>query len=229
MQLEILYQDEYLVAINKPNALAVHPSKMHREDRYFALQELRNQIAQHVFPCHRLDKKTSGVLLFALNPEVNHLMQEKFANNQVRKCYHAIVRGKLSGASRIDYALKNNDGKIQEAISNYLVLKNFEIDLAFGKHSSSRYSLVEIQPETGRYHQIRKHFAHLRHPIIGDRPHGCNKQNKLWKEHFQHDTMLLHARSLEFSHPLHENTVRIEAPYSPPFLEALKILEESQI
>lgn len=225
MLLEILYQDEYLVAINKPNALAVHPSKMHREDTHFAMQELRNQLNQHVYPCHRLDKKTSGVLVFALSNEVNSLMQDKFANNQMEKYYHALVRGKITGANRIDYALKNNDGKIQEAISNYKVLENFEIALAFGKHVSSRYSLVEIRPETGRYHQIRKHFAHLRHPIIGDRPHGCNKQNKLWKERWKHETMLLHASQISFTHPINQKLVTIRAAYSEEFNRALAIMK----
>src|SRR5690606_19669569 len=106
----------------------------------------------------------------------------------------------------------------------YKTLIKSEIDLASGKHPTSRYSLIEARPETGRMHQLRRHFAHIFHPIIGDRPHGCNKQNKLWKEQFDMGTMLLHASSLRFTHPANGKAVHIEAPLHHEFKRALSIL-----
>ena len=226
--LEILYQDEHIVAINKPHGLAVHASKMHKFDEFFALQLLRDQLGQKVYPSHRLDKKTSGVLLFALEKELDGPCQVMFANNEVEKVYHALLRGHLLEDGKVDYALTNNQGKVQEAISNYTVLKNYEINVPFGHFQTSRYCLVELKPESGRYHQLRKHMAHIMHPIIGDRPHGCNKQNKLWKEKYQIDSMFLHAKTLIFLHPVTQEKIQIDAPYSTPFLKGLQIVESEK-
>lgn len=223
--LEILYQDEHILAINKSHGLAVHASKLHRYDSEFALQLLRDQIGQKVYPSHRLDKKTSGVLLFAVEKELDGPCQVLFANNEVVKVYHALVRGHLLEDGIVDYNLVNNQEKVQEAISHYKVLKKYEIPVPFGKHETSRYTLVELKPETGRYHQLRKHMAHILHPIIGDRPHGCNKQNKLWKERFGLDNMFLHAKSLSFEHPVTGEKLEIVAPYSTAFEKGLQIVE----
>ena len=110
-----------------------------------------------------------------------------------------ILRGYTEDAGTIDYPLRREDGKLQDAVTHYKTICRTEIDLPFGAHSTSRYSLVEAKPETGRMHQLRKHFAHIFHPIIADRAHGCNKQNKLFKEKWEMDTMLLHASSLSLS------------------------------
>ena len=222
---DILYRDETIIAINKPHGLAVHSSKIHRNDEQFALQLLRDQIGQKVYPAHRLDKKTSGVLLFSLQKELDGPSQMLFANDKVKKTYHAIVRGYLKPAGEINYTLTNLKGKKQEAITRYKVLNQFEICIDLGMFPTSRYSLVELQPQTGRYHQLRKHMAHLMHPIIGDRPHGCNKQNKYWKDVFKLDTMMLHAKQLEFPHPLSNELIQISAPYSIDFQRGLEIVE----
>ena len=191
--LGILYQDEHLVAINKPHGLLVHRSPIATNADTFAVQELRNLLEQRVYPVHRLDRKTAGVLLFALNEDIHKALQKQFAERDVEKTYLAIVRGYTEDQGLIDYALTNDKGKVQEAQTAYKTLARTEIDLPFGKHTTSRYSLVEARPHTGRMHQLRKHFAHILHPIIGDRPHGCNKQNKLFKEKWKMTTMLLHA------------------------------------
>lgn len=224
MELEILYQDEYLVAINKPHGLLVHRSKYADEVKVFAVQELRNQIGKHVWPCHRLDRKTSGVLIFALNEEVNSKIQQQFAQSLIDKTYVAIVRGFTPEQDIINYPLINEKGKQQEAVTHYKTLKKCELDLPFGKHLTSRYSLVEIKPQTGRLHQIRKHFAHIFHPIIADRPHGCNKQNKLFKEKFNLTTMLLHAIKIEFNHPITNETIRIEAELQSEFKRIMQLM-----
>lgn len=225
MQLEIIYKDEYLVAINKPNGLPVHRSKYIGEAERYALQLLRDQLNQYVYPCHRLDSKTSGVLLFALNEEVNRLMQNQFAANLVHKKYLAIVRGYTEDFGRIDYPLINDKDKIQEAITDYKTLKRTELKIPFGKFDTSRYSLVEVNPQTGRMHQIRKHFDHIFHPIIGDRPHGCNKQNKFFKEKFEMITMMLHACEISFKHPIDEKEIIITASLNSEFQRMMRLMD----
>jgi tRNA pseudouridine65 synthase len=225
LELPILYQDENLIAINKPHGLLVHRSSYAAEAEEFAVQILRDQIGKFVYPCHRLDRKTAGVLLFALDRETNTLMQKQFAENKVKKKYHAIVRGHTEQSGKIDYALTNEAGKTQEAVTNYKTLAKTEINIPFGKHETSRYSLIEVTPETGRMHQIRKHMAHIFHPIIGDRPHGCNKQNKLFKEKWEMTTMMLHAVFIEFEHPHTGKKIKIEAPLQNEFFRMLMKLE----
>jgi len=211
LELDIIYQDEEMVAINKPNGLLVHPSPIARNADTCALHELRDQIDQYVYPIHRLDRKTSGVLLFALSAPMAKSLGEIFSSQQTYKTYHAIVRGWFpKEITSLEYDLTNDRGKTQSAITDFRLIKHSEIDLAFGKHLSSRYSLVEINPQTGRQHQIRKHLAHLRYPIIGDRPHGCNKQNRLFKEKWNMTYMLLHASELQFIHPLTKKSIQIK-------------------
>ncbi|OEK04894.1 pseudouridine synthase [Roseivirga misakiensis] len=223
--LEIVYQDDHFVAINKPNGLLVHRSPIASNTDTYAVQLLRDQIDQYVHPVHRLDRKTSGVLLFALDKDVLRNVQEQFANHQTKKTYWAILRGYSAQEGTIYYALTNEKGKSQEAITNYKTLETTEIDVPFGKHATSRYSLIEATPVTGRMHQLRKHFAHILHPIIGDRPHGCNKQNKLFLEKWQMGTMLLHAAKLELVHPISKKKLILEAKLSTEFSRMMKALE----
>lgn len=225
--LEILYQDAHLIAINKPHGLLVHRSPIATNTDTYAVQELRNQIDQHVYPIHRLDRKTSGVLLFALNKELIPDLMKQFEEHTVSKTYWAILRGYTEDEGTIDYALTNDKGKVQQAITHYKTLDRTEISVPFGKHSTSRYSLVEAKPETGRMHQLRKHFAHILHPIIGDRPHGCNKQNKLFLEKWNMGTMLLHARQLEFDHPIRDERISLKAEPSEEFKRMLETLKLS--
>jgi len=175
--LEIAFQDSYLVAINEPHGLLVHRLKIAISASEFALHLLSDQ---HVYPCHRFDRKTSGILLFAKDEETNKLIQKKFADGLVTKKYQAIVRGYTNDKGIIDYPLKKEDGNLQEAVTAYKTIDRTEIDIPFSGKPTSRYSLVEMEPLIGRRHQNRKHFTHIFHPIIGDRPHGCNKQNKLF-------------------------------------------------
>jgi tRNA pseudouridine65 synthase len=225
MKLDILYQDQNLVAINKPHGLLVHRSSMAREAEAFALQILRDQLQQYVSPVHRLDRKTAGVLLFALNEEALKESSRLFAENKMEKSYLAIVRGYTDHAGVIDYPLKKNNKRLQEAITHYQTLQRAELDVPFGKHATSRYSLVEVRPQTGRMHQIRKHFSHIFHPIIGDRTHGCNKQNKLFTERWDLNTMLLHAARLEFTHPLNGERIGISAPLHAEFRRMVDMMD----
>ncbi|WP_256010106.1 pseudouridine synthase [Desertivirga xinjiangensis] len=222
--LEILFRDEHLIAINKPHGLLVHRSSIARDAEEFALQLLRDQIGQWVNPVHRLDRKTAGILLFALDKQTETQMHQQFAENLVEKKYLAIVRGYTPDEQEIDYPLRKENGVLQDAFTRYNTLDRAELDIPLGNHPTSRYSFVEVTPSTGRMHQIRKHFGHILHPIIGDRPHGCNKQNRFFKENWDMTTMLLHASQLEFKHPLTKEAIHIQAPLQDEFNRVKKIM-----
>jgi len=220
--LEIVYQDEYFVAVNKPAGMLVHRSWLDRHETQFVMQTLRDQIGQHVFPLHRLDRPTSGVLIFALSSEVASHVMPLFANHEMKKTYHAIVRGWIEEGGTLDYPLKVELDKIadkfaseekeaQEAVTDYLPLAKVEVPHSTGRFPTTRYCLMELSPHTGRKHQLRRHMAHLRHPIVGDTTHGDGKHNKLFREVHDSHRLLLHASSLEFVHPFSGETLIIKA------------------
>ncbi|RTZ15391.1 tRNA pseudouridine(65) synthase TruC [Vibrio aquaticus] len=222
--LEIIYQDEYFVAVNKPAGMLVHRSWLDKHETQFVMQTLRDQIGQHVFPLHRLDRPTSGVLIFALSSEVASQVMPMFANHEMEKTYHAIVRGWIEESARLDYALKVELDKIadkhasqekeaQEAITDYWPLAKVEVPHSTGKFPTTRYCLMEMKPLTGRKHQLRRHMAHLRHPIVGDTTHGDGKHNKLYREVYDSHRLLLHASRLEFIHPFTNESLVISAGF----------------
>jgi tRNA pseudouridine65 synthase len=227
--LPIIYQSDDLVVINKPHGLLVHRSPIAAEANEFAVQLLRDQLGQRVYPVHRLDRKTGGVLLFALNEDMNARMQQQFMEGQVAKTYLAIVRGYTPDEQAIDYPLRRNDGHsgsgvLQDAFTALKTLRRTEVNIPFCKHAPSRYSLVQLTPTTGRMHQLRRHMAHILHPINGDRTHGCNKKNKLFLERFGMNTMLLHARQIQFSHPTTGDQITVTAPWQDAFGQMMKTL-----
>jgi len=222
--LEIVYQDEHLIAINKPHGLLVHRSSIANDAKEFALQLLRDQVGKKVSPVHRLDRKTGGLLLFAFEKEVEIAMHMQFQESLVEKKYKAVLRGFAPDSQDIDYPLAKDNGVLQEAYTSFITLNRAELAVPFGKHTTSRYSLVEATPTTGRMHQLRKHFAHIFYPIIGDRKHGCNKQNKLFKEQWEMTTMLLHASELQFTHPVTKENVHLKADFQDEFKRVLEIM-----
>ena len=219
MPLSILYQDDHYVAINKPHGLLVHRSKIANDATEFALQLLRDQLGQLVHLVHRLDRKTAGVLLFGLSAEATKAAQAQWQATTTQKTYYALVRGHFPKQVLVEKPLVNDRGKEQEACTSFKLIQETEMPWASGKFETSRYSLVQASPKTGRFHQIRKHCNHLRHPILGDRPHGCNKQNRLLKEKFGLTKMMLHAERLEFIHPYTQEPCCIQAPFSKEFQE----------
>ncbi|WP_316838712.1 pseudouridine synthase [Pedobacter gandavensis] len=222
--LEIVYQDDHLIAINKPHGLLVHRSSIASDATEFALQMLRDQINKYVSPVHRLDRKTSGLLLFAFDKETEIAMHQQFQNAQVEKKYLAILRGYAPDSEEIDYPLAKENGNMQEAFTAFVTLQRAELEVALGKHPTSRYSLVEATPTTGRMHQLRRHFAHIFYPIIGDRKHGCNKQNKFFKEQWEMTTMLLHASELKFEHPVTKETIHLKANVQDEFKRVMDLM-----
>lgn len=227
--LPLLYQDDWLVAVNKPAGLLVHRSRIASEARQFALQMLRDQLGRHVYPVHRLDRPTSGILLFALDKQSAKSMGELFAERLVNKMYHAVVRGYVEEHGQIDYPLKEEldpvadklartDKEAQSAVTDFLSLQQVELPYAVSKkHQTSRYSLVQLSPKTGRKHQLRRHLAHIRHPIIGDTTHGDGRHNRFFREHFNCQRLMLAATGLDFSHPVSGERVNIDIPLPEEF------------
>ncbi|WP_318482091.1 tRNA pseudouridine(65) synthase TruC [Photobacterium leiognathi] len=222
MELEILYRDEYLIAVNKPAGMLVHRSWLDSHETVFVMQTLRDQIGQHVFPLHRLDRPTSGVLLFGLSSEIAAEMMPMFAGRDMHKTYHAVVRGWIKEAAVLDYPLKVELDKIadknaseekeaQPAVTAYEPLAIVETDIAVGRYSTSRYCLVEMKPETGRKHQLRRHMHHLSHHIIGDVNHGDGRHNRMFREHYDCHRLMLHASRLKFAHPITGEPIDIRA------------------
>ncbi|WP_380183936.1 tRNA pseudouridine(65) synthase TruC [Kalamiella sp. sgz302252] len=211
--LEILYQDEWLVAVNKPSGWLVHRSWLDRHESVFVMQTVRDQIGQHVFTVHRLDRPTSGVLLMGLSSEVARQLSLQFEQHQLQKTYHAVVRGWLEGEATLDYALTTELDKIadkfsspdkepQPAVTHWRALAKAELSVPVSRYDTSRYTLMELQPQTGRKHQLRRHMTHLRHPIIGDSAHGDLRQNRSAAQHFGMNRLMLHASELRLTHPV---------------------------
>jgi len=236
MPLEILYQDEYIVAINKPSGLLVHKSPIDKHETRFALQEVRDLVGQYVYPVHRLDKPTSGVLLFGLSKEVAQILSEDFRENRVKKEYIAIVRGYTDEEGVIDHLLKQMlDSKVekargitkeeQEAKTEYERLATIELPYAVGRYTTARYSLVRLRPQTGRKHQLRRHMKHIHHHMIGDTKHGRGEHNKLFRETFGCHRLLLHARQIVFAHPITQSRLVVKAPIDEVFENLFKTFE----
>ncbi|HEX9802605.1 MAG TPA: pseudouridine synthase [Gammaproteobacteria bacterium] len=218
MNLTILYRDDDYIAVDKPAGLQVHRSWISEEREAFLLQRLRDQIGQRVYTIHRLDRPTSGVILFALSSEAARAMCGVFENREVEKGYLAIVRGYTDDEGRIDYPLQEEPHKpAQQAVTDYRTLARVELPIPVGRYNTARYSLVEVKPLTGRSRQIRKHFHHIFHPLIGDTSHGEGRHNRLFREHFQVERLLLHAHRLAFRHPLSGEAITIQAPLPEEF------------
>ena len=213
--LPILFRDDHFVAVHKPPGLLVHRSPIARAEQ-FALQCLRDQLDRRVYPIHRLDRPTSGVLLFGLSREAARALSAEFLARRVDKTYLAVVRGYTDAAGRVDYALAEDRRRpLQPAVTAYRRLATLELPIAVGRYPSARYSLVEVYPETGRMHQIRKHFAHIFHPVIGDTTHGEARHNRVFRDCFGLHRLLLVATGLGFRHPVSGASITIQAAPEP--------------
>lgn len=211
--LEILFRDEHYIAIHKPPGLLVHRSELDRHETRFAVQLLREQIGRVVWPVHRLDRGTSGVLLFALSHEALVAASTAFEADKVEKHYLAVVRGWPPESGSIDHPLsrqyddyeRHRAGQTyppQEACTRFSRLATVELPIQVDRYPHSRYALLAVQPETGRRHQIRRHLKHIAHPIIGDATHGKGIHNRMFQEQFGCHRLLLLCQAMQLQHPL---------------------------
>jgi tRNA pseudouridine65 synthase len=229
--LSILYRDEHLIAIDKPSGLLVHRSEIDRHETRFAVQLLRDQIGHHVWPVHRLDRGTSGVLLFALDRETLRAAGKSFERNEVDKRYLAVVRGWPSESGRIDHALSRQPDGIelrpdipaapQEASSRFERLATVELPIYVERYTTSRYALLRVFPETGRRHQIRRHLKHIAHPVIGDATHGKGIHNRMFADRFDCRRMLLMCESMHMRHPVSGTDLVLQAAPDETFTRLL--------
>lgn len=226
--LEIIYEDDFYICINKPAGVLVHKTNIAKdESELLALQILRDQIGKKVYPLHRIDRPTTGALLFSKSSEAASLLQPLFPTTEVEKFYLCIVRGYMEdNHGIINHALKKKlIGELQEAQTSYWSLAQSEIPFSSSpRYPTSRYSLLKVYPHTGRMHQIRRHMAHARHYVIGDSTHGDNKQNIFFRTQFGLDNMLLHAWELSFIHPFTKQEINLQADLPDHFLKTMGFL-----
>jgi tRNA pseudouridine65 synthase len=230
--LPVLYADEHLVVVNKPSGLLVHRSPIDRHERRFAVQLLRNQLGRRVHPVHRLDKGTSGALAFALDRETAATLAADFANQRVAKTYLAVVRGWPAETGEIDHSLEPVSDRYVPATETgpkpartlFRRLGTVELPQRVDRYPTSRYALVELEPDTGRRHQLRRHLAHVSHPIIGDSTYGKGRHNRLFAELYGVQRLLLACVRLEMHHPITGDLLGINAPLANEFAALLERL-----
>jgi tRNA pseudouridine65 synthase len=226
--LTLLQCDDHIAAFHKPAGLLVHRSPLEPRAGAYALQLARDLLGGHVYPVHRLDRPTSGLLLFARSGDAARILARAFAEGRVTKRYLAVVRGIPPEAGEIDHPLSVEPVRnaprrddtvplIQEAVTRYRRLASVELPFAVGRYPSSRYSLVEARPLTGRRHQIRRHFKHLFHPVIGDTTHGEGRHNRFFRETLGCGRLLLAAMELTIPHPATGEPLTLTAPLAPDF------------
>ncbi len=223
--MRILYQDEALVAVHKPAGLLVHRTDIaHGQTDEFALQQVAELTGKYVYPLHRIDRPTNGILLFAFTEEATRALKDDFTERRIQKTYQALVRGWLDEEQTLDYPLKKvlfdkrKKKKLkaaeieiekQDAITHIRPLAQCELNIPVGRYETARYTLVELQPKTGRTHQLRRHLAHLRHPILGDRRYGDRYHNRMLEERFNSRRLFLTAIRLDLTHPTSKSPLTI--------------------
>ncbi len=239
--LAIVHRDEYLIAIDKPAGLLVHRTDLDRGETRFAVQLLRDQIGCHVHPVHRLDRGTSGVLLFALDRDVGRALSAQFEGQQVAKRYVAVVRGHPPEAGSIEHPLvrRRDDyescrgagcaGEPQAAATHYRRLAVAELALCVDRYPTSRYALLELRPRTGRRHQIRRHLKHIAHPVVGDATYGKGRHNRLFAELFGCRRLLLACLQLELVHPVSRDPLLLTVPLAADFARVAVALGWEQV
>ena len=228
-----LYEDEWLLAVHKPAGLLVHRSPIDKHETEFALQYARSlNGGGHVYPVHRLDRPTSGVLVFAKDADTARELGLAMMAGQVHKTYQAMVRGWPADSGVIDHPLREEpedrrqkglEQPVREARTRFRTLATTEIPVAIERYPSSRYAWVELYPETGRKHQLRRHMKHINHPIIGDANHGRGRHNRYFAERFGQGRLMLAATRLELNHPIHGEALVIESAPEPSFQRVLSV------
>lgn len=240
--MRVLFEDDYLIAVHKPAGLLVHRTDIASgQADEFALQLVRDMTGKYVYPLHRLDRPTAGILLFAFDEESNRILTEDFAEHRIKKSYQALVRGWLLEESTLDYPLKKLtfdrrkrkkqqqgagtvEAERQAALTHIRPLATCEVAIPVGRYPTARYTLVELAPRTGRTHQLRRHMAHLRHPIIGDSRYGDGDHNRMFMQQFGSNRLFLTALTIELTHPATKELLQIETTPDPEIKQVLQQL-----
>ncbi|MCA9538330.1 MAG: tRNA pseudouridine(65) synthase TruC [Myxococcales bacterium] len=209
--LAILWEDDRYLAIDKPNGLFVHRSNLDARERIAALQAVRRLAGGRVHAVHRLDRGTSGVLLFARDREAARALSEQFVARTVQKTYLALVRGHPPEQGELDYPLVPSEGaEPVAAVTAWRTLANGALAVPVGRYDQAWCALVALFPHTGRRHQLRRHLSHLRHPIIGDTSYGDGRNNRAFREALDVQRLMLYARRIAFTHPFNNDHIVID-------------------
>jgi len=224
--LDVLFHDEHLIAVNKPAPLAVHSTG--QDDDHLIARVLEHLNTHNIpfepplAPANRLDRGTSGLVLVPLTADARHATAERFAQREVRKVYWAMTLGRTRPKGAINRPLKppGKDPKPQPARTRYRQLA-----------ATAQHSLLWVQPDTGRTHQVRRHLAGIGHPILGDTRHGVKRGALAFRQRFNVDRHMLHARQLSLAHPITDARLHIVATPNPDWfdiLEALGLIEPDE-
>lgn len=228
-EIPIVYEDEYCLIVNKPNNVLVHHSHFSRNvEEDSLIQLLKLQGYETPLPIHRLDRKTSGLLLLAKDKEYVREFQEMFDAQVISKKYLALVRGHMDELGIIDSPVKNERGNYKEALTHYKSIKYINLNIPVAPYSTSRYTYVEFEPKTGRMHQLRIHANKISHPIIGDHKYGNRHHNKMFEDKLGLPNLFLHAFELRFEHPFTKEKMILSVE-KPEFWNQFEVEETNYI
>ena len=222
MPLEIIYQDSYCLLVTKPNNVLVHHAHHSRNkiDEESLLQLIEHQLGARYYPIHRLDRKTSGIILLASKREYVASFQALFTNNEIQKIYYGVVRGFSEDNKVINSPVKGRDALVyREAETHLNCLDKIELNIPVKPYDSSRYSLVELKPKTGRMHQLRIHMNKVSTPLINDAKYGDKNHDLMYAKQFGWKNLFLHAGSLEFTHPFTEEKLILKSSFSEDWIQ----------
>jgi tRNA pseudouridine65 synthase len=223
----ILYRNRGLLALNKPAGLPVHGSRIFEDQPETLLGLAREKIGRVLLPVHRLDRPVSGLLLMAETKQLQADLGRMFEQRRVTKTYLAVVRGWPAATGLIDHPLgpvrdeRKNAAPARPAVTRFTRIATAEVPVPVAPYPTARYSLLALQPETGRRHQLRRHLKHASHPLVGDTTYGRGEHNRLFRERFSCNRLLLHAWSLELPHPASGERLRLTAPLDAAYLGIL--------
>lgn len=222
ISVDCLFEDADILVLNKPTGILVHPGPKTSMREPSMMQLARNYLGAWVYPVHRLDRATSGVLVFAKSSEAARRLALQFEERSLRKVYLAVVRGWIAESLSTDKALRDLDGdQMQEAETHFRALGRFSLPIPVDRYPEARYSLVQAEPRTGRQHQIRRHLKQLNHPIIGDSVYGKGTHNRIFRDELNCPRLLLHHQSMTFTRPSGE-ALFLEAPLDKTFGEIVQ-------
>ncbi|MDA8893751.1 pseudouridine synthase [Flavobacteriaceae bacterium] len=222
MSLEIIYQDSYCLLVTKPNNVLVHHAHHSRNkiDEVSLIQIIENQFGKRYYPIHRLDRKTSGIILLASKREYVASFQALFTTNEIQKIYFGVVRGFSQEYLIINSPVKGRDALVyKDAETQLKLLDKITLDIPVNPYDSSRYSLVELKPITGRMHQLRIHMNKVSTPLINDAKYGDKNHDLMYAKQFGWKNLFLHAGSLEFIHPFTNQKLILKSSFSEDWIQ----------
>jgi tRNA pseudouridine65 synthase len=225
MEISIIYEDKYIICVSKPNNVLVHHARHSRNvsDEKSLLQLLDEQVGGKFYPIHRLDRKTSGIILLAKETQFVSKFQELFTDKEIEKTYFGVVRGFSPDTKIIDSPVKGRDANVhKDALTHLKTLEKIVLNIAVKPYDASRYSLVELSPKTGRMHQLRVHANKISHPLIGDTKYGDKNHDMMFDENFGFKNMFLHAGKLVFKHPFISEELILKAPFPKDWITLFK-------